>query len=469
MAIRNRSIQRIYRRRSVSASGVPELIPSNNRCYFPRTTTTWLWVSVSIAGTVLLLSLVYDGGFFINDMLRRDLLEGTADDAAAFAADTESSSSSGSQNSSGRQNMPLSTAATAVVVAAGLVPKSRQASCRLLRNHMDVDHCYPLGSVKKFHDPECATIDSWATVNRCLFGRYEYDNDVVGGAAPISNNTTSNVISFVHILGERHSGTKFITQQVQDCFPKEVNGSFKIHRDFLRSKHFFQPIFWTEDYRQRMVIVVVRDPYEWVAAMRERPYHAPDHAQQLMANGTVVPLPWSQFVTRRWTTQHSVIDEALWRQADRDSLRQYVCRARFRLNQVMPCQLDYVTAQSPPWNIPPRLWRGFDPVYEHGRDGKPYQTILDLRRDKVVNWILQIPLVLRVGAFLVVRYEDVLEKGTGFLMDQIAAMTGRPKSDTCQPAPAQPERRDRRDIPDDFRKWIRDNLNPETERLIGYV
>jgi hypothetical protein len=482
MILRNRSMQQhlhrrssLYKRHSVSASGVPELIPSSGCCYFPQTTRCLLWAS-GLVGTALLLSIFYDGGFFINDMLRRDLGgrgRGMIDNSATFAAAAASIDASSAL------------ALASPGVEAATVPQSRQASCRLMRNHVDVDHCYPLGSVKKFSDAACAVIDTWAAVQRCLFGRYEYDDDVndrpgVGSAVHHKNQTSSrsnaNDISVVHIVGERHSGTKFITEQVQDCFPKTVggddeNGGFKIHRDFLRSKHFFQPIFPTEDYRRRLILVVVRDPYEWVAAMRERPYHAPNHVQALHGhNKTVVPLPWQKFVARRWTTQRSVEDEAVWRTADRETLQQYLCRERFRLNQVRPCRLDNVTAQYPPWNIPLRFWRGFEPMYEHnGRDGQPYQTLLDLRRDKLINWILQIPLVLRVGAFLVVRYEDVLERGTGFLMDQIAAMTGRPKSDRCRPAPPQPDRLGRRNIPDDFRKWIRENLHSETERLVGYV
>lgn len=373
--------------------------------------------------------LVLDGGMQINNNLQRDLQESDA----LVLVDTPNNAEE-PYKSTGMRN-------------------SRLNSCRRMKDHGDIDRCFPLGSVKKFDDPKCSFIDSWEDVQRCLFGRFEYEDM----PAPKSD------ISLVHIIGERHSGTKFLTQEIQKCFPKD--DKFKVHRDFMRGKHFMQPLFWDEDYRDRLIVVIVRDPYEWVAAMHEKPYHAPNHCQ-LFANGTVGPLSWKEFVQRPWTAERSLEDETLWRKASQESLKKYVCRDHFRMTQVMPCRLDNATAQGPPWNIPESLWRGFEPIYEQGRNGRPYQSILHLRRDKIVNFVLQIPLVLRIGGFVVVRYEDVLRRGTGFLVDQIAEITGRPAS--CDPTPPQPERLGQRPIPSAYRTYIENSLDGDTEQLVGY-
>jgi hypothetical protein len=118
-----------------------------------------------------------------------------------------------------------------------------------------------------------------------------------------------------------------------------------------------------------------------------------------------------------------------------------------------------------------------------------------------------------LGGVLVVRYEDLLRNGTEFLLRQIATFLHynqqdftntttesydtiesvarlllhegsnndnnrdrqqrrqqlRPVPDHCVPTPAQPERIGKRVIPNDFRKWIQENLNPDIERLLGYV
>jgi len=260
-----------------------------------------------------------------------------------------------------------------------------------------------------------------------------------------------------------------------------------VHRDFLREKHWFQPILADaggDDHRHSLIVVVVRDPVEWMAAMWQSPYHSPAHVAGFDSthDDRVMPLPWPEFVRRPWTTTaQSAADARILRQPDPATRRnQTLCQRQFSMQQVVPCQSD-PAEWTELWKIPQRRWRGYEPVYElRGNNGTPYDHLLQLRSDKIVNWILQLSLLVRIGGLLVVRYEDLVQNGTESMLLQIASMLASDGSDEkaeggrqqlpagCQPTPPQPERLGRRPIPDDFRDWINQHVNVETERLIGY-
>jgi hypothetical protein len=337
--------------------------------------------------------------------------------------------------------------------------KRQAAACRQMKSDRVIRACYPAKYVKQFEEPECNVIDEWEDVQRCLTGRFQYD--------------VNKPIKEIHIVGERNSGTKFVTKAVQQCFPKSAG--IKVHRDFVRGKHFFQPIVMG-DFSSSLVIVVVRDPVEWMAAMREFPYHSPSHIAGFdNMTGAVVPLPWQDFVSKPWTTVHTKEDRKLAQ--NRENLKQPICREHYNMRHVVPCRSDNITAQGPPWNIPENKWRGYEPIYELRRDGsgKPFDDILQLRSDKIVNWVLQMPLILQIGGFMVVRYEDLLKYGNEFLLQQVADILatnddakGAALPANCEITGPQPARIGKRKIPDDFRDWINQNVDVERERLLGY-
>ncbi len=329
--------------------------------------------------------------------------------------------------------------------------------CYRMKDEADIRLCYTSQAIKKFPDPQCQSIQNWSNVQQCLMRRYQYPN----------LNISNNHINEVHVLGERNSGTKFVTQFLQQCYPK--SSRIKVHRDFIRSKHFFQPIYNQMDYSKRLIVVVVRDPVEWMAAMRQFPYHSPSHLAGFQ-NSQPIPLPWQEFVNKTWTTDASRAD----RQVLAEHQKKTVCSQGFRFDEVRPCIIREEMVSSPPWNIPPRRVRGYYPLYEQRR-GKPYGHLLQMRSDKIVNWILQIPLLMKIGGFIVVRYEDILERGNGYFLQQVNALLNNKSIDSqeplpkqCSVIPPQPDRIGKRYIPPDFKDWINSNLDVETERLIGY-
>jgi len=342
------------------------------------------------------------------------------------------------------------------------VQQKRAAACRRMRDMTDIRQCYPSQILKHLGD-DCRNIDDWKDVQRCLMGNFYYDVN----HDPQQDKVT---ITEIHVIGERNSGTKFVTNTLQQCFPRGASG-VRVHRDFIRSKHFFQPIV-KGDFRSSLVVVVVRDPVEWVASMREHPYHAPDHIVGFNSfNNTVIPLEWHDFVNKPWTTVNTDIDRRL--ALNETARKQRICRENFLMHQVRPCRSDNRTAN--PWKIPESRWRGYEPIYEQRKNnGQPYGNLLQLRADKIVNWVFQLPMVMKIGGFVVVRYEDLLEHGTGFLLQQVtnilsnSTASGSAPPLGCKPAPPQPERLGKRHIADEFRAWINEHVDVETERLIGY-
>ena len=341
-------------------------------------------------------------------------------------------------------------------------------ACQLMGSAQDIQSCYAAERVNAL-PTGCRTIQTWEDVQRCLTGR-------------LGNLHNRTWIRQVHVIGERHSGTKFVTSELQQCFRR--NEQFKVHRDFVRGKHWFQPTDEIElpnnstDFRESLIVVVMRDPVEWMAAMWQYPYHSPSHLEGFDAaqKASVVPLPWPDFVHRPWTTTRTESDARILRDTHHYS-NNSVCREGFLPHQVVPCQSEPLE-WTELWHIPERRWRGFEPIYEmRPREGTPYDHLLQLRSDKIVNWVLELPMLLQIGGLVVVRYEDLLLRGTEFLLQQVANILAMEDGNEieipslpaeCKPALPQPERIGRRQIPDDFRKWIQQNVNAETERLINY-
>lgn len=122
----------------------------------------------------------------------------------------------------------------------------------------------------------------------------------------------SSNIDSIRIVGERHSGTTFLTRYLKACFPTRT-----VSDVLINGKHWFQPnpqyveavarkygkaglaptlvddldsVTWwqiaeSEDpkskFNNTLVIALFRNPYQWVEAMRRWPHHWPNHANLL--------------------------------------------------------------------------------------------------------------------------------------------------------------------------------------------
>lgn len=340
------------------------------------------------------------------------------------------------------QKLTEDEARTSAQVASTSPTKRKSINCAHRRSVEDVRHCFT--NYVRPLPPDCDIIDDWESVQRCLSGR----------------STPRPADSYqIHILGERNSGTKFIMQELARCF--NTLPGIKVHRDFLRSKHFFQTIT-KGDFSKSLIVPIFRDPFEWTAAMREAPYHSPHHVAA-MGSGTIQPLPWKVFVERAWAMKRTPDDLEYIQKGD--TKRRDLCVQSFNLNEVVPCIYNISDV-----GVPEDMERGYSPIYELRRDnsGQPFANIMELRTDKIVNFLLEIPLIMQPGGFVPVRYEDLLRQGTQFVIDQVAEVIGRAPVADCQGTPPQPERLGRRALEAGFREWIDQHVDPQVEGLLGY-
>jgi hypothetical protein len=85
------------------------------------------------------------------------------------------------------------------------------------------------------------------------------------------NNKNYNIDNFT-IYGERHSGTKLLEQLISENFdiPITWNYGWKHWFGFCNANDL-------ERANNTLFIGIVRNPYDWIMAMKKIPYHVPNH------------------------------------------------------------------------------------------------------------------------------------------------------------------------------------------------
>jgi hypothetical protein len=330
--------------------------------------------------------------------------------------------------------------------------------CRGLKTMQEALKCHRerVPYLAQILDPcQESEIKTWKDVERCINDTPQRQSHSYGGIRE----------KHIHLIGERNSGTKWATKEIQRCFP-EKEYKLKIHRDFLRPKHWFQPIREVStSLRGHYVVSIFREPVEWVAAMIEKPYHMLNHMNGFDENYKPIPLEWRDFVSRSWTMPNRTDFD--WSDIEANTTDEQRCRFGFKFQEVMPCRWVNDT-------LPESVSRAHEPLYELRRDfndsiaGVPFDDILQLRSEKIKNHLLEVP-KLRLQGYQALRYDDLLMNGTRAMLESVARMLGLPGlPPKCIPRPPQPEKAGRREIPDGLRQWVEDNLLLENERLLGY-
>lgn len=267
----------------------------------------------------------------------------------------------------------------------------------------------------------------------------------------------------IALLGERNSGTTWMTDELRKCF--EASG-IKVRSGLTKDKHFFQ---YDEDYEgdhtyysrhnadeeiklkrsSTLVVSVFRNPYAWAAAMHRRPHHSPNHLR----------LPMEEFLTSPWTMERPERDLMF------SKIEGPVCQLGYAYNEVIPClrtKHDFVERQGKGPNYSAR-----DPQYELRQDGsgKPFNSILDLREAKIEN-IMSIESWDWVASLEVLRYEDLLTHGTESFLKYVEEITGTKMQ--CTPSPAAPERLSSYKLEPKIKNLIDKTLDWDIEGMIGY-
>ena len=251
----------------------------------------------------------------------------------------------------------------------------------------------------------------------------------------------------------------------------------QVSNDYKRFKHWFQE----EDlekvpYQSAVVIVLFRDPYDWVEAMRVEPHHAHDHLAWFApyepgkkVKHMAKPLPWKEFVTKPWIGHRGKHDKAI--RKNHNGIQNATCMDHYKYVDAAPCS----ALDSP-------FVRGLGEYkYEFQQDGseRGFPSIVDLRRAKIDN-MLSVSKFMGTRAFFTFQYETLNWNGTEILLRNVEEATGlKAKCNVTFGKNHRSTRNRRRQLlektirahdalPNDFIQWMNRYVDWEVEGKIGY-
>jgi hypothetical protein len=194
------------------------------------------------------------------------------------------------------------------------------------------------------------------------------------------------------------------------------------------------------------VVAQFRHVYHWVEAMRVKPHHSPEHFN----------LAWQEFVTKPWTmpTSQGEDGDVILPGTENETI---VCQHNFHPDEVVPCmEMESGVMQS-----------GLEifPVYEMRNDGsgKSYDNILELRADKIQNF-LSIADFDGIQDLFPVQYEQLVRNGTATLIHNLEEALGV----KAHCSPIDPQNLPSRSLALEYVEWMKEHVDWETEALIGY-
>ena len=242
-------------------------------------------------------------------------------------------------------------------------------------------------------------------------------------------------INNIRLVGERHCGSTWITEHLQECFNYT---DITISSTFNRHKHWFQR---HEPQYDSVLVATFRNPYDWVTAMYDKhAYHAPHHLN----------FGWKDFVTTPWTLPNYTAPQNVTR-----------CWQDFLPDEIVPC----LEAERPTEVLKESSNMIFEirAAYElqNNGSGKPYKSIVDLRADKIRHFL---GLKSLVHSFYPVQYEYNVLHGTAPLIENLEQALG--VSATCVPSP--PQEMHYRSYPKEFIEWMKENVDWQAESMVGY-
>lgn len=147
---------------------------------------------------------------------------------------------------------------------------------------------------------------------------------------------------------------------------------------------------------------------------------------------------------------------------DQEEKKTQQCQEAFSYKDVVSCNVR----PFPRGTFKITHYSNHQPFYEMRNDGtgKPYDNILQLRAAKNKNFVATKDFSF-VKELWILRYEDMIRKGTVEVIRQIEKATGIEAR--CKVSPPQLNRKKRELIPEEM-DYLRANLDWEAEMMIGY-
>jgi hypothetical protein len=241
------------------------------------------------------------------------------------------------------------------------------------------------------------------------------------------------------------------------CFGHAVH----VTKRFSRYKHWFQypnPKKYPHD---TLVLAQFRNPYDWLKAMEHVPHHSPNHLRTrkgASVHAQDAVNDWRTFLTKTWTMDRVGEDLLL-------DPNNATCQEDFHYRDIISCVKEPLPEAYYNWT---NRYSEHQPFYEMRNDGSglPYDNILELRTDKIRNF-LSTANYPGVADAWVIQYEYLLSSGTASLVQKVSEWTGiEPK---CDPIPPQNRKQKKtRHISQEFAAHVRKHLNWTVESWIGY-
>ncbi|KAL7465400.1 hypothetical protein ACHAXS_005721 [Conticribra weissflogii] len=253
-------------------------------------------------------------------------------------------------------------------------------------------------------------------------------------------------VTNIALIGERHSGTNWITDHLQDCFGEDI----LVRVSYSRYKHWFQTDYNAIPTKSTVVVAMFRDPYDWVTAMWERPHHAHNH----------MDLSWREFVTRPWEGPRGLNDKlSIVSAGGIEEViveKKSTCVANYTWNEVIPCSYDD--------SVPIEGVAKYMYELMHDGSGRAYPSIVDLRKEKIKNFF-SMKDFRGVKSFYPMQYEDLNKFGTSSLLKTLEKETG--KAAKCDPFAARGTVSHKTADPE-FMNWMNQYVDWQVEGMIGY-
>jgi hypothetical protein len=261
------------------------------------------------------------------------------------------------------------------------------------------------------------------------------------------------------ISGSRGNASSYALSRLShlsDCF----GHALPVYKRLTRYKHWFQYEDPKKYRHDTLVIAQFRNPYDWLKAMEHVPHHSPAHMRTKEGSSVhsiTSENDWKIFLTKSWTMERVGMDLLLPPNT--------TCQEGFRYQDIISCVEEPLPESYYNWT---QRYSEHQPFYEMRNDGsgEPYANILELRTDKIRNFLSTADYAGVADAW-VVQYEYLLSRGTDHLLQKIAEYTGiEPK---CKPIPPQNRKQKKsRYISQQFAAHVRKHLNWTVEGWIGY-
>jgi hypothetical protein len=250
------------------------------------------------------------------------------------------------------------------------------------------------------------------------------------------------------ILGERHSGTSWLQDRLQECYPHA-----SVSSTLQRPGYFFQREPSSEQREEgtkrqsqdTIVLHLTLNVYDWLEQMRSSPEYAPNHVG-VHEEGHMVPLAWHEFLLRPWTTERPDRDLP-WRNETGP-----VCQLGFDYDQVVSC------VETP-------MGGTDNPIYELEKGGKPFESIIELRAAKLRNH-QSVKDWRHVKKFITVPYETAGKEFKSRILDEIETFAAWKPA--CSGNVLPPTRERTASMTKEFVKFVTAVTDWEAEAMVSY-